>query len=1258
MRLRKPLIALASIALSGALLTGLPVSPAAAAPGSSEYAAWTLSGNTGTVKVANVGGEGDFVATGANVSLASGSSAWLSENTPFGVVFGSSQGRPYLSTGIAAGSSTATVTYTFTDSGRVGTWGFTLGDVDAETLAIRATAPGGQALNVNDWFQGAFNYCAAYGTKPSTCSNSLATDVPRWDPATSTLIGSGSDTSGAAAWFRPNTAVATLTVEMTGLSGLPKYQTWMAADEDVTPPKYQVTVAARSCPTYTDIMANKARNNVMQSLQDLGVNSIYPSGTPVGPTIETDPATGQSACTPLEGWTVGFGNSFGAPEVGPWGSLTPVVNLNGTATTKASTPLLDSLGNPTGQTIAGATTMALSPTQTALIDGAGSLTAQGGVPGYPLNGSTNLAFGVLRCATDNVNGDNVEYVNFPTGTKHVFCYAYYVDETPAPGKITITKRVTGPSDGVSFRFGGNVSYNPGGAFTLKNAQSISFERQAGQTWTVTEDENAPYTLRDITCTGGSDVTTSVAGRKVDIVLGAGEDVRCIFENALVPQSSLEVYKVTENGVGTFGGDITGPGGYAQSWSATTAVPGDAVLGFDDTALFAGTYRVTETPETDWATGVACGYRDDTTIITARDFAIDVPIADGQAALCLFLNRLNIDGGITVRSTVVGGSGAVTADSQYRINPTSGITTGDVVVLTNTAWNTPESGSAPGPLALGAYLVQGNPPADTATNTWSVDSVTCTSGGTVVGTDANVLLDATNPNVTCDYVYRAEPINPVLTLTKTVTAGNDLRTGPVLIDVLCTTASGPFTSTVALPVGASSTTSTITLPTDTTSCKAVESNTGAPTAIDPGVISVTADGSAWPEGEIKSVPNGTPLAVNAISSTGQPVTQSVAGPCVESSAGVAPTTGSGTCTLTFTATGGAVTTSATWTAPGGTGTSSETSTFAVSAGGTYAVTFGNAYTGTETETTTTRVIEAAANPASLVVTKTVPQGNELRTGPVVVEVECAASALANPSAWPKTLTLDVSGTTATRTISVPGNASNSDVCVIRETNTGITDPGTGSIKPTWNGKRWKSTATKSLLIGDSATVKSTSSSGTPVTQSATSPCTLTGSTLTASGSGTCTVGFEAVGNPLVSVETTFPLGRAVVTVAGQTSRLDVVDRYTATPRKLTAKRTVTVTDTPPCPLDVSAAKSVSANGTTLLIKNATTGDGCGITDIEVTCPTARATPRGDYGCTVRREPGGRVYVTTYGNKDLTVTAKVVAKGPDHTKTTWTKTWSVS
>jgi hypothetical protein len=38
--------------------------------------------------------------------------------------------------------------------------------------------------------------------------------------------------------------------------------------------------------------------------------------------------------------------------------------------------------------------------------------------------------GALRCATDNVNGDNVEYIRFPDNVEHVYCFAYYVQPPP------------------------------------------------------------------------------------------------------------------------------------------------------------------------------------------------------------------------------------------------------------------------------------------------------------------------------------------------------------------------------------------------------------------------------------------------------------------------------------------------------------------------------------------------------------------------------------------------------------------------------------------------------------------------------------------------------------------------------------------------------------------------------------------------------------------------------------------------------------
>jgi hypothetical protein len=50
---------------------------------------------------------------------------------------------------------------------------------------------------------------------------------------------------------------------------------------------YFVTFAARVCPSYSDIYANKARNDIVESLQDLGPNTQYGNnGALVGPAYE------------------------------------------------------------------------------------------------------------------------------------------------------------------------------------------------------------------------------------------------------------------------------------------------------------------------------------------------------------------------------------------------------------------------------------------------------------------------------------------------------------------------------------------------------------------------------------------------------------------------------------------------------------------------------------------------------------------------------------------------------------------------------------------------------------------------------------------------------------------------------------------------------------------------------------------------------------------------------------------------------------
>ena len=72
-------------------------------------------------------------------------------------------------------------------------------------------------------------------------------------------------------------------------------------------PTYQVTFVSRVCPTYGDIMANRARNNIQESLRDLGKDTVYTSGQPISPALE---APNNPACVPLDDWQFTLGTGY------------------------------------------------------------------------------------------------------------------------------------------------------------------------------------------------------------------------------------------------------------------------------------------------------------------------------------------------------------------------------------------------------------------------------------------------------------------------------------------------------------------------------------------------------------------------------------------------------------------------------------------------------------------------------------------------------------------------------------------------------------------------------------------------------------------------------------------------------------------------------------------------------------------------------------------------------------------------------------
>ena len=433
-----------------------------------------------------------------------------------------------------------------------------------------------------------------------------------------------------------------------------------------------VTIAARECDDYDDIRANLARNDIMESLQDLGADTLYQSGEPIDPRTEL---RGQPSCRPITGWRFAFGSSYQSHAVsGPWGSLSIVTDPDGgqQPVTEASVPARDFNGHPVGggAKIAGAVTIGLNHDQAGRAD-QNRLWLQGGTPEDPVlyadpQFTGRYGFGALRCAIDDLNGDNVETIQFPSGTRHMYCYAYYVTPPPSSGTIVIRKEVEGAQAPETFGFAGNLSYNAGGAFNLAATDddpgSIEFiraeTRPSDAPWAVVENPRDGWTLTDVDCASQSSVTTTdVAERRAEISLVAGDTVTCTFSNRLTPPAgALVLRKVTRDGTGTFPFTIRdADGDVVARRDLTTRAPGGAGAARVIT-LDPGTYRISERrPATEqgvWRlSGVSCNG-------AARPSGepVTVTITAGRGAICTFTNQLDRPGRIDVRVVSIGGLG--------------------------------------------------------------------------------------------------------------------------------------------------------------------------------------------------------------------------------------------------------------------------------------------------------------------------------------------------------------------------------------------------------------------------------------------------------------------------------------------------------------------------------------------------------------------------------------------------------------------------
>ncbi|TEX51275.1 MAG: hypothetical protein B7C55_06480, partial [Actinomycetales bacterium mxb001] len=257
------LIALPPILLAGLVPSAIAISSVQAVGGTGVYGGWSLNAGSSNSGVLNLGSNvngflvpaASWSSSASSVTFPTGASTWLGPTTPFGSYFGSSQNRAYMNQGTAPSAQPSVITYTFSTVTPSGTWGFALGDIDADKVKISAEDPLGNAVDVSGWYESSFNYCNV-SPKPSGCPAGSNTDTPVWDPATATLVGNGADTSGAAAWFMPTASIKTLTFTFTRLTGIPVYQTWIAVDEASGPSPSPTPTSESPTPSPTSSSAS------------------------------------------------------------------------------------------------------------------------------------------------------------------------------------------------------------------------------------------------------------------------------------------------------------------------------------------------------------------------------------------------------------------------------------------------------------------------------------------------------------------------------------------------------------------------------------------------------------------------------------------------------------------------------------------------------------------------------------------------------------------------------------------------------------------------------------------------------------------------------------------------------------------------------------------------------------------------------------------------------------------------------------------
>jgi hypothetical protein len=561
-----------------------------------------------------------------------------------------------------------------------------------------------------------------------------------------------------------------------------------ASAEDAVPEavssagRYQVTVAARTCTSYAQLMANQVRDDRIEAAAKPGRNSAYAAGQAVDLAVEVANSTG---CQPLIGAAFTFGKGWQKK-----GQLSVVTSPAGAAgPTQAQTAVLDALGQPTSAVLAGAATVALTDEQVDLA-AKRQLWIQGGTPDKPV-GVKGDAFGVLRCGLDGRSGGNVQWVGFPAGSRHIFCFAYYVRSAGDAGTLVVrakpTRKVGHPQ---RFTFEAGASYTSDKTLTVESSgepADATLVRTAGVAQRVTARVPAGWRLASLTCTktgaGKSSVNTEPTSGRADVTLAAGEIVTCTYgyePPAAAPGVTLRVYSDVSSAA-PFGITVDGEGGQ-RSLSAAPRGDGSSVVatGASLVGLTPAKYTVAVSPPAaDAGLWTLAGMTCDGTDVRTEGLTGSVTVTGTQAIDCT-LRLARKQGRLDLRVVTAGNVGT----AAFAVVPLDEAAPGWSVHATTTGFGVPVGATGDTLAALrGGFLVTPIAPKSTVAGGWQLAKFECDAGGANPGKNGALAI-AVAADVQCTATYQFVPATRLQAMLR-FEGEPDGRASAAVVELSCT-----------------------------------------------------------------------------------------------------------------------------------------------------------------------------------------------------------------------------------------------------------------------------------------------------------------------------------------------------------------------------------------------------------------------------------------------------------------------------------------